>query len=59
MLVYLDQIIHCDFSGLIQPEKDDSIHPCCKSPDYLLGDLNEQNVLNDFLKDDIPFPKIT
>ena len=51
MLTFLDQLIHCDFDGLIDHESDDNVHPCCKSPDYLDGNLKDPNVLNEFLKD--------
>ena len=52
MLAFIDQIIHCDFDGLIDdPEFVATIHPCCISPDYLKGDLNNENIMNDFLKD--------
>ena len=40
LIQYLESIISCDFDGLIKLEaEDDDIHPCCKSIDYIQGDM--------------------
>ena len=52
MLDFLDSIIHCDFSGLTKTENEqEAIHPCCKSPDYLLNDLDDKLKFEEFKKD--------
>ena len=55
LISFLNNIIHCDFDGLIQNQinndNDSNIHPCCKSIDYITNDLNNTENLNLFLND--------
>jgi hypothetical protein len=44
---YLDSIIHCDFDGLINVNRQQEIFPCCKTIDYL--ERNNRN--SEFLQD--------